>query len=290
MTEQRAGRAALLLAVAATLAGLAVGVIAALLEDTPHRADETLVIVRGSTPLSDATAARSLAATIRTLGDSQVVTSNVARALGLGEADVRDRTSVSLAGETAALRIRAHAASSTEAVQLVQQYGAVLTELVRSRFAPLALAPFDPAHGSGRLGRHWTRNVLPGGLVGLLAGISGALVLLRRGPGTPRPPRERKRKVAPPPIPAPEPERQPEPATPPVVQAEPEPQPQRVPSAGDWSLTELRRRVDAAREAHPERVAEWDTYLELLAEQEVDGVLPISFAPLIDDVFGSILY
>jgi hypothetical protein len=257
MIEQRAGRAALALAVAAALAGLVVGAAAALLENRPYRAEETLVLVRGSAPLTNATAARSLAATIRALGDGQVVTSNVARALGLSERAVRERTSVSLVDGTAALLVRAEGPGPTEAVRLAQQYGVVLTTLVRSRFAPLALQPFDPTHGAGEAPRQWAPNLLPAGLVGLLAGLGGGAFLLRRN-------------------------RRPE--------AAPAPEPQPAPAPGAWSLAELRRRVEAAREREPERVAEWETYLGILAEHEVNGVLPASFGPLIDEVFGSLLY
>jgi capsular polysaccharide biosynthesis protein len=306
MIEQRAGRAALVLAVAAALVGLIAGAVTGLFEHMPYRADETLVLVRGSTPLSDPAAARSIATTIRALGDSRVVTGNVARALGLPEAEVRSRTDVSLVGETATLRLRARAPSSTQAVQLAQQYGLVLTALVRSRFAPVALSTFDPAHASGRVSRPWARNLLAGALVGALAGIAGAVFLLRRsrtagaaeaqaeaGPPAEQPPPLSE----PAPVPGPAPLADPQPAPglapapePDALQRELEPYGRPAPPEADWSLPELRRRVEAARELQPERIAEWETYLDLLAEHQVDGRLPASFAALIDDVFGSLLY
>jgi capsular polysaccharide biosynthesis protein len=296
MIELSAGRAALLLAVAATLAGLAVGLGAALSEGRPYRAEETLVLVRGSVPLSDASVAQSLAATIRTLGDAQVVTSNVARALGLSEHVVRERTSVSLVSGTAALRIRADGPGPTQAVRLAQQYGAVLTALVRSRFASLSLNAFDSAHGAGRAGRDWAGNLVPAVLVGLLAGVGGGALLQRRSRGaTARLSRERKPRGPREPKPGrgaearPEPQ-SPRPPPPPAPKPEPQPEPRPSPAPAPWSLPELRRRVDAARGDHPERVGEWEIYLDLLAEHEVDGALPGSFAGLIEDVFGSILY
>jgi hypothetical protein len=259
-----------------------------MLEPTHYAAEETLVVTRGSTPLANDAAAHDVAATIRTLGDSHVVTSNVARALRSSEGDVRDRTSVSRIGDTAALRVHGEATSPAAAVQLVQEYGLVLGELVRSRLGPVGLVPFDPAHArGGRVSPHWARNVVWGGILGAVAGLAAGVLLPPRpaGPTAPAEPPVPVAEPAPParspapsrPNPEPEPERAPEP------RAEP-------PAPGSWSLGELRRRVEAARTAHPERVAEWDTYLELLAEQEIDGVLPRGLDPLIDEVFGSRLY
>ena len=231
-------------------------------------------------------AGRDFAGTIRALGDSRVVTSNVARALRSSEGAVRDRTSVSRLGDTAALRLDGEAPTPAAAVQLVQEYGLVLSDLVRSRLAPLGLVAFDPAHQrGGRTSPHWARNVFWGGILGAVAGLAaGVLIPPRRGapaavPTAPETAAEAPRRAPS----APEPE--PRPAAGPAPEPRPEP-----PAASRWSLDELRSRVDAARAAHPERVAEWDTYLELFVDQEVDGVLPRGLDPLIDEVFGSLLY
>jgi hypothetical protein len=202
------------------------------------------------------------------------------------ESGIRGRTSVSSVDDTAALRVHGEGPTAAKAVQLVQEYGLVLTGLVRGRLAPLGLVPFDPAHArGGRVSPHWSRNLVAGAVLGAVAGL-GAGVL--GSPARERPP------VPPRPAPVVEPgppRRRPEPEPEPEPEAEPQPEPEPEPPVpAAWSLDELRRRVDAAREAHPERVPEWDTYLGLLAQQEVGGVLPRSFDVIIDDVFGSLLY
>ena len=186
-------------------------------------------------------------------------------------------------GNTAALRVRGEAPSTAQAVQLVQEYGLVLSDLVRSRLAPLGLVSFDPAHArGGRVSPHWGRNLVWGGILGAVAGLAVGVLA---------PPRRERPAGAPTAVTEPEPAIPTPPAAPPAARPEPAPPPPRAaPPASARSLDELRRRVDAARAANPERVPEWDTYLDLLAEQEVDGVLPRSFDPLIDEVFGSLLY
>jgi hypothetical protein len=269
--------------------------VVSLVEPVRYGAEETLVVVRGTAPIAGAQA-RDFARTVSALGDAHVVTANVARALEMTEADVRDETDVSGVDRTAAVRVRGEASSPAEAIRFVQEYGTVLTELVRARFAPLSLAPFDPAHASGgQTSPRWGRNLLAGSVAGALVAFGAALLLRRRGPASllwpairtakrSTPVNEPGRKPAPgaeaAPAPGPRPEPAPEPASAPAA----------VPRPGAWPLSELRRRVEAARASQPERVVEWDTYLDLLAEQEVNGVLPPGLDALIDDVFGSLLY
>jgi hypothetical protein len=274
--------------VACSLAGVGVGVLVGIVEPTRYAARETLVIVRGSAPLTG-TEARSDAETIRALADGRVVVANVAQSLNLKTADVQRDVSVSLVGGTAALQVRGTAHDSTGAVRLVQQYGVVLTEFVRARLAPLGLTVFDPPHTVGRVTPPWTRNLLWGALFGALAG--GALSLVRGGP---------RRPFAPAVLPAPPPGSFRDPA-PPALAAMPEPEPEPEPeqeqeqalepaNPGAWTVGELRQRVESARTARPDRMVEWETYLALLEQHAVRGVLPASFDALIDDVFGSLLY
>jgi hypothetical protein len=88
----------------------------------------------------------------------------------------------------------------------------------------------------------------------------------------------------PPAPPAPEPEPAP---------AAPEPAPiLREPAAWSarWTMEELERVASERRDAFPNRVEEWETYLFLLRDHaSIDGALPRSFDPLIEDVFGDAL-
>ena len=285
MLARRDARAALGLVVAATLIGLAAGAVASTVEPSRHVAEETLVITRGSTPVTDAAQARTLGATLKTLGTSAVVVGNVAHALGLDPSAVRGNVGVSQVGDTAAIRIRAKAAGATQAAQLAQQYGIVLTDLVRTRFAPLTLAPFDPTHDAGTVAPHRGRDLLLGGLLGLLAGAAIAGLPRLRWP---------ERTAAPKPAPAPAPKAPPPPAPsapPPPPAPDPQPAaPPGPPAPGSVSLSDLRRRVDEARATHPDRVAEWDTYLEVLASHAEGDNLPPALYGIVDEVFGSLLY
>ncbi len=89
----------------------------------------------------------------------------------------------------------------------------------------------------------------------------------------------------------------------PVVAAEPEPQaveepppveepavPQpAAPGEGGWTIEALERLVGEHRDASPERVEEWDTYLFLLrGHAAIDGSIPANFDSLIDEIFGDI--
>ncbi len=87
-----------------------------------------------------------------------------------------------------------------------------------------------------------------------------------------------------------------------VAVAEPEPQPVEEPPAaeepavpvpapgeGGWTIEALERLVGEHRDASPERVEEWETYLFLLrGHAEIDGSIPSNFDALIDEVFGDI--
>jgi hypothetical protein len=56
-----------------------------------------------------------------------------------------------------------------------------------------------------------------------------------------------------------------------------------------WSLRALRRLVERRLPEFPERAEEWRAYLDILADQQVDGLLPPSFDGLITEVFAPIL-
>jgi capsular polysaccharide biosynthesis protein len=280
------------------LAGLAVAVLLTSLTHGGQRAEETLVVVRGSDPVTDVRA-RSFAATARSLATRSVVLENVARALGLQERDVRGHVYVTQQGSSAALSVTADAPTATAAVRLVQQFGVVLAELVANRFAPLALSPFDPPHSTGAEPRPWGRNLGVGALFGVLAGAGLAAVKRQRRPREASPnvaaiTRQRHPRTAvvqPTPAGAAEPEPPTNRSKAPVVARPAEVRPRADgPRAGAPTLAELRQLVDAARTTRPERVDEWETYLTLLEEHAgVDGALSAAFDGLVEEVFGSLL-
>jgi hypothetical protein len=100
-------------------------------------------------------------------------------------------------------------------------------------------------------------------------------------PVPPAPPAEAPR-PAPPPEPAPA-AAPPLPSVPAPVQAAPA-----IP--GRWNLDELRRLVEANGDGHPDRGAEWDSYLFFLGEYAgPDGALPASFDFLVEESFAELL-
>lgn len=56
-----------------------------------------------------------------------------------------------------------------------------------------------------------------------------------------------------------------------------------------WNLRTLRRLVEKRLPEFPERAEEWRAYLDLLDQQQVDGLLPPSFDRLVLEVFAPIL-
>jgi O-antigen ligase len=61
-------------------------------------------------------------------------------------------------------------------------------------------------------------------------------------------------------------------------------------SASSFNVYDLERRVEAARAAHPDRVDEWQAYLEqLAAHADEQGGLPPQFDGIVFDVFGDLL-
>jgi hypothetical protein len=56
-----------------------------------------------------------------------------------------------------------------------------------------------------------------------------------------------------------------------------------------WNLRTLRRLVEKRLPEFPERADEWRAYLDILDQQQVDGLLPPSFDGLVREVFAPIL-
>jgi hypothetical protein len=288
---------ALFATAAAVGLGLVAGLAATLLAPTSSVAEETYVVVRSGAPVADAGTA---AATVRAIARADVVVTNVATALRMAPSTVRARVVVDLAEDTDAVRVRGTAPSATDAVQLVQQYGDVLAQLVAVRFASLRLQAFDPPHAVGRTDRHLWRNLGAGGSAGLLfVAVLLAIGSSRRvGPPlvarTPEPDPEPAREQEQTPVPEPDadPERGPEPGPEqevrPDLETAPSP-PEPVAPRRPWrDVGAVRERVERARADRPERAVEWDAYLAQLEPHAVAGVLPPSFDAIAEDVFGDL--
>jgi hypothetical protein len=116
----------------------------------------------------------------------------------------------------------------------------------------------------------------------------------------------------PPPLPPPEPEREPEPEPEPEREPEPEPEPvpeppppppppepvpiqptptpaELQPVSGRYSIPALRQLVRAKAAEHPDRVEEWEIYLDTLEPYAEGGILPDSFEFTILDIFDEVL-
>ena len=174
---------------AAGAAGLVAAAVATALEPDRHRAETTLVLVRGAEPLGADSSTRGLAETFARLVRTDTVAANVIRNLGLHESasDLLDDVDVSSDG-SALLRVRVEAGSATRARRTAQELALVFTQLVKTRFAPagngggIGVAVFDPAHSvEGGTRRGWARNLLWGTVLGVLVGAIVA-PLRRRSP------------------------------------------------------------------------------------------------------------
>lgn len=90
------------------------------------------------------------------------------------------------------------------------------------------------------------------------------------------------------PEPEPEPEAEPEPELLAESVAERPMLPPRT--LGRWTIDDLEQVVRANQDADPAERSEWMTYLFLLREHaSVDGTLPASFDPLVNEIFGRLL-
>lgn len=83
----------------------------------------------------------------------------------------------------------------------------------------------------------------------------------------------------------------------PELAADPAPEPETGPPVEEplqpsyqyWNVNALRRLVEKRLPDFPDRAEEWRSYLDSLAEQQVDGLLPPAFDGLITEVFAPIL-
>lgn len=304
---------------AGVLLGLAAGAIWTLAQPERHRA-EARVLVRG------AEASRVVPA-VEALAESSLLEQNVAQTLHL-----RRPPEVSGdAGRGGVLTLSVEAGSSDRARQIDAEAAVVLSQLVSSRFRtpPLTATVLDPAHTVAQTSPTPGRNLLLGGLMGLILGLAAAVALARRqevpvttGSGDPSAERRLKARIdavakrerelarragelakrerelegraeelaAAAARPAPSLPREPELGPEPVREPGRPPEPELDTVRPHWNLHALESLVRERGEADPARVDEWTTYLFFLREHaDHEGRLPAAFDRLVADVFGDLL-
>jgi hypothetical protein len=286
------------------------------------RAETAIVVGTGSGPLrpGEDGAARDLASRLDDLVRSDQIAANVVSTLHLTESrsSLLGRISVAVP-EPGLLRIRVTDRGRLRASQIAQEIGFLFPQLVEHRFARLKAVVWDPAHLAGRTSRHWGTSLgIAGGIAALLWAFALAPFVRRMRQAVPAPPAEPEPVVPPqapapapapsavlqeapaPPVPVPvpavvaPPEPEPVPMAeppPPPPEPEPEPLPVAIPAErGEWNLTELERLVRDYGAEFPDRLEEWEIYLDSIREYAgADGQLPASLDWLVWDTFGDAL-
>jgi hypothetical protein len=152
--------------------GLGVGGVWTLAQPDRYRA-EARVLVRGTDEPGNAAAVRALA-------ESSLLEGNVAQTLHLSHAP-----HVSARGGTGGVfTLSVEAGLPERARQIDAEAAQVLTRLVAARFgaAHLQATLLDPAHPVGRTSPTPGRNLILGGVLGLVAGVGATFALARRRP------------------------------------------------------------------------------------------------------------
>jgi hypothetical protein len=159
-----------LVVAAGVLAGLAAGGIWTVLQSDSFRADAR-VLVR---PADERNVAR-----VQTVAESSLVASNVAQTLRLSSPPHVDAKT----GKGGVLTISAEGATRERARQIDAEAIVILTQKVQQRLGTTGVTAtlLDPAHVAEQTSPTPGRNLLIGGLAGLVAGIAAALSLAPRG-------------------------------------------------------------------------------------------------------------
>jgi hypothetical protein len=255
-----------------------------------------------------------------------VLAGNVRSTLRLDESigAVRDRLDADVQPASQVIVIAASDDQAETARQIAQEAAIVFTRLVDARFGtrtpPLQAAVIDSAHALSPPNRHFVRNALIGGAAGLLLGTAAFVLLAGRAPvpdTAGRDLREREETLAQRVEAVTKRERElarhagrlaarerelearaaavaPQPPEPVVAEPTPAPEPAPTPPAltagGGWNVNELQHAVDAQRDASPEALEQWRTYLFFLRDHAaIDGSLPPQFDGLVEDVFADLI-
>lgn len=157
-----------------------------MLASSTRRAEASVLISSPAGP----SAVQPMLPNLRELATSGVVAGNVRSTLRLSESTetVRRRLHATLRPRSQVVAISATDKVADHARQVTQEAAVVFAQLVEARFATgtpeLHAAVLDSAHVLDGPNRHFVRNLLVGGLVGLLLGSAGMFVL---GSGVRRP-------------------------------------------------------------------------------------------------------
>lgn len=180
------------LVLAGVVAGVGVAVLVGVLQQPRYRAEGSLVVERGTQPLTGGSSTRGLVLTVRDLARSEAVAQAVITNLALHEstASFREHVEVITDEGSAVLLIRADAGQRARAKAIALQLGLVLTQTVHERFGqaavggePVQVAVLDEAHAlPGRVSPNIPRNLGWGALFGLVAGLLAANVAATRRP------------------------------------------------------------------------------------------------------------
>lgn len=171
---------------AGILLGLVVGLLVSLLESGTSRAEASVLVSSPAGP----SAVKPQLPNLRELATSSVVAGNVRSTLRLTESteSVRGHLHATVRPASQVIAISATDDVADHARQLAQEAAVVFSQLVEARFAAgnpeLHAAVLDSAHVLGGPDRHFARNLLIGGLVGLLLGSAAMFVLASRAPRT----------------------------------------------------------------------------------------------------------
>jgi len=310
---------------AATAIGAGIGAAVAAAGHTEYQAEAKVVVQAKGGPA----VVRPLLPNVRELATSSILAGNVDSTLRLpGSPDeLRKRLDASIAAGSQVIVVSVTDRRQDRARQIGQEAAVVLTQLVRARFRTLEATVLDPAHVVSHHGRHFLRDALIGGAIGLVLAGTVLLATSRKLIAVSRPtdeklaererqlkeridlvtkrereiakragelakreravPLEASRTSAKAPAATAESAPSPEPAS------EVAPPPQAAPvydAASPPTLESLEVLVRERGADFPERAEEWADYLFFLREHSgPDGRLPGNFSGLIEDVFGDLL-
>jgi hypothetical protein len=170
--------------------GIAVGLLVSLVGSSTHRAEASVLISSPAGP----TAVRPLLPNLRELATSSVVAGNVRSTLRLSESpeQLRGHLKATVRPASQVIAVSATDQVADHARQVAQETAVVFGQLVEARFGTgkpeLHAAVLDSAHVLGGPDRHFARNLLIGGLLGLLVGSAAMFVLASRRPPAPAAP------------------------------------------------------------------------------------------------------
>jgi hypothetical protein len=171
---------------AAIVLGLVVGLVVSLLQSGTRRAEASVLI---SSP-AGVSAVQPQLPNLRELATSSVVAGNVRSTLRLTESTetLQHRLHAAVRPQSQVIAISASDSVADHARQLAQEAAVVFAQLVQSRFGAgtpeLHAAVLDSAHVLAGPDRHYARNLLIGGLVGLLLGSAAMFLLASSEPRT----------------------------------------------------------------------------------------------------------